>query len=522
MASPYGTKPNQLAQLTPQEAPVSAPPPAALQANPPQSAVPAGLDPNSQALNDPAAVPTQMGPAPLPLTPDMKSYGDYLASHGQNPSDISQYLQYLSSHQESDLPSPDDIKQSVGDIVKSAPAPDKAAAVTELEAKALDYGGGIVRGGLAEVAGAAQGKSIVTEKDLDDIFHGKGPNSAEYLKRLGVNEGVSGTIPIIGKKVSQRDVEGFVADVITDPLTILGKAAKTLPEGLETLRSVLGLGANEGAEAIGKAIYKSGFSKIDAKMIEKGQRPLSEVLIQEANLPAGTTSSVAKKVNAIAETMGKMRDGLYEKATANGASIDLAYKDTTSRAQEYIQKLASDKRADVRSQAAELQNYLQRNYIDAGKVDLATLSQWKTDLYNTLPKNFFDANGRMSPVGKQFNAILAEDFRQAIVESGNMAEKGLGTSIDAINSKWGTLLNAKKPIAQQVKQAAGKPLVSPLKAAVTAHNPVIGAVLEGAELANTTAVRTGVGKTLHKAGKSGVAGDIVRRKAINATKDSEE
>lgn len=509
-ASPYGTRPNDLASASPQAAP---PQSIAMAAPAPDASVPASLSTGSQDISDPAAVPTQVGPAPLNLTQDMKDYGDYLSSHGKDPSEISQYLEYLSAH----APAPQgeiekQIAQTQSDLSNQKPLTDMSP--LEVAGRGADYLGGFARMGLAKGAEAVTGKSIVTEEDMDNVVKGKGPNSDEYLKRLGVSEGITANIPIIGK-VTQRGVEGFAADVITDPLTVIGKAVKGLPASLEAAKKVLGLGANEGAEALGKMIYKSGFSKIDAKMVEEGGEPLSKVLL-ESGAPTGTTAKIQKQVTQIADTMGKMREGLYEKATDLGVTVDLAHPATTKNADEFIAKLAQDKRASVRAQAEELRQYLDNDYKAAGTVDLGTLSQWKTDLYNTLPKSFFAPNGKMSPLGKQFNAILADDFRRSIVEGGNAAQKGLGDSINAINSKWGTLLDARKPLAQQVKQAAGKPIISPVKAAITSVNPIAGAALEAADLASTTAVRTKVGKAALRAGQSGLAGDVARRKLIDS------
>lgn len=501
-SSAYGTKPSQLASPVPQDAPpaISAPAPAAPQGPPP------GISVGAQDISDPTAVPTQVSEGQPNLTQDMKDYGQYLQAHGANPTEISEYLSYLSAHAPAESPMTDTAKAAAG---QGKPLTD----ITPLDAtgRALDYAGGIVRGGLAEVAGAAEGKNLVSEKDLHDIAIGKGPNSAEYLKRLGVNEGVTANLPIIGK-VSQRDVEGFAGDVITDPLTVIGKFANKLPEAFSVLKKVTGLGADATAEAVGKAIYQSGFSKIDAKMVENGAEPLSKVLLEEG-APTGTTAQLQKKVQAMADTFGKMRDGLYQKATDLGVTVDMEYP--LQGAEDFIQKLSQDKRADVAAQAQELSSYLERNFKNAGPVDLATLSQWKTDLYNTLPSSFFKPNGKMTNVGKQFNGILAQDFRTAIVDAGNTAQKGLGDSIEAINSKWGTLLDARKPVAAQVKQAAGKPIVGPVKAAVTAVNPIAGAALEAGDLANTTVVKTTAGKAAMRAGQTGAAGDVARRALIN-------
>lgn len=518
-SSAYGTKPSQLASPVPQDAPVqvSAPPPS-LAANPAPGA-PAGLSPDAQDISNPTAVPTQMAEGqPAGLTQDMKDYGQYLQAHGADPSEISEYLQYLAAHappEKSPLEaqSENSVAAVGGDMTAKVGDP---SAVYEKAGQAADFLGGHVRATIAQGIGSLKGKQIVTKDDIDKMSQGKGPTTSEYLERLGVPEGKSVTIPFTDTKVSQRDVAGFAGDIMTDPLTFVGKLTSGLPKAFESLRGITGLGANASAEQIGKAIYKSGFSKIDAKMVENGAEPLSKVLLEEG-APSGTTAQVQKKVQAMADNFGKLRDGLYSKASELGAKVDMAYQ-PLEKSEEFIANLAKDSREDVAKQADELRDYLQRNYKNTREVDLATLSQWKTDLYNTLPQSFFNPNGKMTPVGKQFNAVLAQDFRQLILDEGNKVQKGLGDSIEAINSKWGTLLDARKPVAQQVKQAAGKPIVGPMKAAVTAINPAAGVALEAADLANTTVVKTKVGKTLVKAGQTGIAGDIARRSAINKSR----
>lgn len=470
MASAYGTKPSQLSNPVPSTEAPAMPSPVQV----PRQVIPAG---------PPASFP--VGQAP---------WESSAAPSGGGPAD----------------------SYPVGEAPWEQEEPGFVSKALDYGARVLDYAGGPIRGGLAEWTGLASGKgSIVTPEDMHKMLKGKGPNSAEYLERLGVGEGLSTpNLPILGK-VTQRGVEGFALDVITDPLTVVGKAVKALPEGFAIARKILGLGADVGAEAIGKYIYKSGFSKIDAKMVENGAEPLSKMLLESGGAPSGTTAQIAKKVQAISDTMGKMRDGLYQKATDLGVTVDLSYP--LKNAEEFIETMSKDKRVDVRTQAAELSQYLERNYKAAGSVDLATLSQWKTDLYHSLPNSFFGPNGRMVPVGKQFNALLAKDFKQAIVDGGNAGQKGLGDSIEAINDKWGTLLDARKPMAQQVKQAAGKSIVSPIKGALAASGHIPAALaMEAVDMAKTTAAQTVTGKTLMKGAEYGVPGDLARRKLIDS------
>ena len=179
--------------------------------------------------------------------------------------------------------------------------------------RVLDYGGGLVRSGLAEVAGLAEGKTdVVTPKDLVAAFKGKAPNSAEYLTRLGLPELGSVDVPLLGK-VTGRGVTGFVADIVTDPLVAISKLAKEVPY----LRKAISVTPGLATEALGEAVYKSSLSKIDAKVAEKagmaGATPVADTLLA-AGAPVGGTEKLAKKVDDISQTMGKLRQGLYDKA----------------------------------------------------------------------------------------------------------------------------------------------------------------------------------------------------------------
>ncbi len=260
---------------------------------------------------------------------------------------------------------------------------------------------------------------------------------------------------------------------------------------------------------LGETIYKSGLSKIDAKMVEKGGAPLSQMLI-EHGAPVGTTKGIAEKLQTMATGASQERSALYQKATDAGVTVDMGHP--LEKAESYISDLMSDKRASVRAQGEALNEYLKNDYKVNGKVDLATLSKWKTDLYNTLPTNFFGPNGKMTAVAKQFNAALASDFKLAIEKAGNAVEKGMGDRIEKINDMWGTLLDAKKPVAAQIKQAAGAPGVGSIAAGVAAAgHPGAALAMEGVRLGKTTIAKTATGKGLMMAAPA--AGTYLRQHA---------
>lgn len=371
--------------------------------------------------------------------------------------------------------------------------------------RALDLPGGAVRTGLANVAGLISGKgNIVTEKDLGNMAAGKAPTSAEYMERLGVPAGPSVSLPVFGD-TSARDAAGLVGDIVTDPLTAISKSVKALRP------------ASTAAESVGKAVYKSGLKKVDERLAEKGAGSIADVLLEEGK--TGTTKKLAKDAKEISKNLGKERDALYQKATEKGVSIDMGFP--LANAENELKKLASD--PGLAPMAEKFGELLER-YKKSGKVDIKTLSDWKTNLYNALPEAAYDQHGKLKGPAQKFQKALASDFKQAIVEAGNKAEKGLGDNIDKINEKWATVIGADKPMAMQVRRAGTPNLVTSVDAmiaglggAATGIGPTTGALAlkKAADASKTTYVRTKAGKGLIDLGKTGLLDNAGRRGLIN-------
>lgn len=383
-------------------------------------------------------------------------------------------------------------------------APGVGMQTLDAAGRVLDYPGGFMRAGLAEAAGLASGQgSVVTPADLKNAAVGKGPNSEEYLRRLGVSEG--GSLNFGNMKISQRDITGLALDIASDPLTALSKMVKAFPY-LEKLINVPG----KASEALGEAAYRSAFKKIDEKLAEKGGGSLSSALI-EAGAPTGTSAQMAKKVDDMSNVMGKLRQGLYDKAAQKGVSIDTAFP--LKRAEAVLENMRRD--PGLRPAAEGLQE-LMDSYKGEGKVPIDLMSQWKTSLYDALPQAAFNGQGKLKGPAKQFKAALAADFREAIVGAGNKAEKGLGDSINAVNEKWGTLLNASGPLAGEAK-SAGK-LGAMIDGAVLAAGGLKGAAVKKSyDLATSTYAKTKVGKALIEAGKNDFANRLTRQAVKNLT-----
>ena len=394
-----------------------------------------------------------------------------------------------------------------GEAAPPAPPPEQPGIMRQgldYALRGLDYAGGNARTALATGAGmvqnAVQGKNplaqeITTGEDVKKALKGQAPTSAEYLRRLGVPEGGSLNVPGLGK-VTIRGAAGLAADIATDPLTLVAKAVKGSPY-LEKLFNSPG----KASEALGEAVYKSA--------LPEHAREAAPAII-EAGAPVGGTAKLAQKVQDMSNTMGKLRQGLYDRATELGVSVDTAYP--LKRAEAVIAKM--DRDPGLQPAAQELSDLLGR-YKEMGKVPIDLVSEWKTNLYDSLPKSAWGNNGKLRGFAKEFKAALAGDFREAIIGAGNTAEKGLGDSIDALNNKWGTLLSATQPLAKASGQGGSK-LGHLIDGAVLATGGIKGAaVKKGFDMATSPYAKTLVGKALMEAGRNGIASGLANRTLID-------
>ncbi len=385
--------------------------------------------------------------------------------------------------------------------------------------RALDYPGGLVRTGLASAGGLLSGRTdIVKPEDVSNAFQGKAPSSAQYLERAGVTPGPSlKDVPIIGQalpNINLRDAEGFGLDVVSDPLTAIAKGAKALyPESkAATITEKALTSPSAAAEAAGNSIYKSGFKKIDERLLEKGKTPLSDLLL-ENGAPTGTTAKIADKTDQMLKNLGAERDQLYKRAADKGVTVDLGFPLKNAEAE--IARMRDNpglaKQADALSELLDA-------YKKQGKVDIAKLSDWKSQLYDALPEAAY-AGGRPSNSAQAFKKALSQDFRQAIEDAGNRAESGLGDKIAANNDKMGTILSSEKPMDLQIRRGNTPNLGTSVDAILlgTGHGAALP-IKKLADAAKTTYVRTKIGKGLIDAGKSGLLNDSTRRGLIDTTR----
>lgn len=392
----------------------------------------------------------------------------------------------------------------------ASPEQNTIGKVLDATGRVLDYPGGFMRAGLASAAGLASGQgAIVKPEDLAAAAVGKGPNAAEYLRRLGVSEGGSMNLPGFGR-VTVRGAEGLALDIGTDPLTAVAKLAREIPY-IKTLLNAPG----KAADALGEAIYKSAVSGADAKLaakgtVEAGEKPIGDALIT-AGAPVGNAATLAQKVSDISDAMGKVRQGLYDRFNELGGKIGMP-SDMFKRSMGVINDMRNT--PPLRGLADELEAMV-KSYQGEGFVSMEQMSKWKTQLYDSLPKGAFNGPALTNP-GKAFKAALAGDFKAGIVEAGNKVESGLGDAIDHLNNKWGPLIDA-QPGMQKAAQQGGGSLGKSIDAATLAATGLKGiAVKKAYELATSPLAKTIAGKALMAAGRNGLATGAVNRAFINS------
>lgn len=381
--------------------------------------------------------------------------------------------------------------------------------------RGLDYLGGVGRYAAAGIANlpyaAATGKSITAPEDLGRVVRGQAPGTAEYMERAGVPDGARVNLSPLEGDTSVRDVVGFAGDVALDPLTYAGGAG-LLRKGLRPVGGA--------TEAVGKKMYRSGFKKIDERLVEQGKKKISDVLL-ESGAPTGTTKKLAKNMVKTGDDALRKRADLYKQATDLGVTVDLRFP--LKNSEELIAKATSKKASPrLRKKADELMDML-LEYKREGKVDLETLSDWKTGLYDDLPPSAFGPDGKPKGIYSKFEKALANDFKQAIVDAGNKAQKGMGDEIDKLNETLGTVISSRKPTKMQVRRGETTNMATSVDAMLAAlASPAALASKKGADVAKTTYARTKVGKGLINAGQSGLLDPVVRQGLVDKKKKDDK
>lgn len=386
--------------------------------------------------------------------------------------------------------------------------------------RALDYGGGLLRTGLASAAGVAQTvaqgknplmeKPVVGQEDVVAALKGKAPVFDEYLRRLGVPEGGSIELPGLGR-YTIRGAVGLAGDIAASPP--LNKVV-ALASKFPVIKEILGA-PGAALEAVGAQMYKAGLKTADAKLALKDKEPISKYLMQAGE--SGTTAQLAEKVKDMADTMGGVRQGLYDEATKLGAGVDL--NTALKRTELLVDKLGKRKSYGAAAIKEEVNKILD-HYKGLGSLTIEEASAAKSELFEAIKSSKI---GNARTAAKALNAAMAADLREAIVSSSNKAKKGLGDAIEEVNQKWGTLITAQKPMEQQAAKAATKSLISQIDGIIlggglalpggigTVPAAAVVGVKKMFQLANTTYAKTTFGNALINAGKHSLEDSLMKR-----------
>lgn len=398
--------------------------------------------------------------------------------------------------------------------------PSLSARALDYGLRGLDYAGGIARTLAADVVSPAD---AVTMDDWKAAMRGQAPNTAQYMDRVGVPEGAKVNLPFIGD-VSTRDVGGFVGDVALDPLTYaslgasavgkLGKAGKVAERGLTA--------GGRAAKATGDAIYKSGFKKIDEGLVERGMKPLSQVMI-DAGRPVGTVKGLSKKAGQIGDNLMAERELIYDAIERSGQKVNIpkAMEPSIGAMSEQLRRNPA-----LDGQMGAMEDWLLKYGRDGDNVPVQLASDWKTTLYDGLPQAAYGPMGKVMPAPKEVQKQFARGLKEGIEDAGRRAggEK-MGQRITAINEDLGSLISAQKPMAREVRKANTKNVASSVDGAGVGYalaNPGIGIpVLAGkklGDLSKTTAFKTGLGRAGYELGNSGLLDPVLRQMMIEANR----
>ena len=374
--------------------------------------------------------------------------------------------------------------------------------------KFLDYPSGIARSGLAEMLGIQRPGEGVS------AIQGEAVPGGEILKRLDVPEGPRVNlmpeipIPFTQKRLgvgdtSARDIGGFAIDQGLNPLTYMSG-------GLATP-------AASTAERSGAKLFKSGLKKVDETLIEKGQKPVSDVLLEHGI--AGTNKQISKKAANLAQDLNKERAGLLEVGDAAGARVDM--KAATDGAVELAKRLQRD------PGMSELGDSLLEKINKYRTTEAPTptqASEWKTNLYNALPANAYDKFGKPIAPVKGIERAMASGVKNETERALNSVTQAGGEELAAVNQDLGSLLAARKPIAREVRKANTKNMFTSVDAGIAGyglHDPLTAAGLltakKAGDLSKTTLFRTQAGLGLNRLGKgrfTGPAMDALTREML--------
>lgn len=402
---------------------------------------------------------------------------------------------------------------------------DRGAQALDVAGKVLGYAGGLSRTALANSPGAIlmeklTGLQISNPKDLKRALKGEAPTGAEYLERAGVPQGpsLSDVVPSAyspsGEEwlklqkggwadPSARGAAGLAIDTVTDPLSYVSLGASGAAKG--ALNPI-----SKGIEKGGEALYKSGFKNIDTRLAEKGLKELSPYALEQGMY--GSQKSILSQMEKRLKDLVEERKGLYQKGDLAGAVVspESASKSAVARLDEMKSMgYGAPERAD-----RLLETLAQHPALDRQTgLSLQKASDVKTSLYDLLPQNAFDANGRMTNEGKQMLKDLSLGYRDEILKAGEAAEPGLGKAINTTNEEMSAYLGALKPTQSELAKDTRKNLLTEVKSALLATSPKSAAAMWAAKGLNSPAFRTTAGYGARQLGQasSGYLDPVLRQ-----------
>jgi hypothetical protein len=251
-------------------------------------------------------------------------------------------------------------------------------------------------------------------------------------------------------------------------------------------------GALEGLAPAGKSLYKSGFKKVDEALTQGGKTPISDVFL-ENGAPSGTTKTLDAANDELLAQKTAERQAMYDKVNAT-KNIDLN-EAGTPRADKVLARMRRNN--NYKDEADAFQTYSD-NLKAHGPVPVDQMSEWKSDISNSLPSSAFNPDGSVRGNWQKFSKALASDLRDHIVAAGNDVEPGLGDKIDKVNDEMGSMIQAQKPLTKQIARGNTVNAVTSVDLPMAVLAPQALAAKKLADLSKTTAFRTMAGKALMK------------------------
>jgi hypothetical protein len=409
--------------------------------------------------------------------------------------------------------------------------PTLADEAAELGKKGLEMGlrglnvlGGTARTGLAKGVEALSGKNLGA--DWKQALRGEAPGSAEFMKRAGVPEGghlsdIPGVSKLYGSgpvspwyalskggllDPSARGAAGFVADMATDPLSYVGagvagrggKVAETVDAALNPIRNA--------SESVGTKVYRAGLKKVDQAAEDFGKSPhaASDVLMK--NNIWGSMGSVRKQAIEKASELKAAKDAAIQEADRLGARGYAA--NATQKADQRLSQMLDDPQHDLVKDILPGIEFVER-YKAQPAAPLATLDRWKTGLTKKTGPNGYKID-TVVPDGKAMRMDIAGGLKSEIENQANRVKPNLGDEIQQTNADLGPLLTVRKAMRQAQKVEENKNFFTPVDAMLggmglmLTHAPdkaiALMAAKKAADLSKSTALRTGLGLGMKKAG----------------------